>query len=430
MAQDSSDNNTKKEQVDPIETSQNNEQKPKVDTTSNADAQSDALAKLESDIKARQQAEAATDNKAPEAPILKARRDKTQSSPKQSQTTAKTKPVKSGPGWIASLGLLFSLVAVAAVAFFYWQSQLWLKNQAQMEQLKQQSLLTTQQTLNQQQAQVTDLLSKLSQQQSQQQESQQALLSMQNRIEQLGESQPNYWLAAEAGYLINLAERRLLVEQDIDTAMQLLVDANKRLTAMQDPSVFHIRQAISADIAGLRSSPQPNTDNVYLALSGLLAEVEQLRFAQVYIPDNQAKAAEQAQVSDDINDWQHNLLVSVERFFAHFITIKRQDTQVQPQLPSDQKWFVKANITTQLLMAQNAVLAHNQARFDDALSQLKIWLPQYFDHAKPKVVSFVTAVEQLQSEQVGLSLPQGLTSQPLVSKFVAEQLNLKENSND
>ena len=394
------------------------ESQPKPQQKSSAD---EALAKLEADLKAEQSKQESSKEAKAEKPA--------QAKVTQSQVPSNTPPKKSR-SWLAVFAFLFSLIAIAGAAFTWWQNQVWLQNQEQLNQIKQQSLLNTQQTLNQQQAQITDLLSKLSQQQNAQQSTEQSLALMQSRIKELGESQPNYWLAAEANYLVNLAERRLLVEQDVNTAIQLVVDANQRLAAMQDPSVFHIRTAISEDIAALKVLSQPNSDDLYLTISGLLNQVEQLPFAQVYIPDLKQQAQEAEQVSDNIDDWQHNLSVSVQRFFAHFITIRKQDTQVQPQLPAEQQWFVKANITTQLLMAQNAVLDKHQAQYLDAIDKVKQWSQEYFDPSKPEVVAFVNGLTNLAEQNVELKLPAGLATQALLANYVVEQLKLKEESND
>lgn len=377
-----------------------------------------ALAKLEADLKAEQ------DKKSTKPDTSTVSKKKANPTP-----TANTQVVKSR-SWLAVFAFLLSLGAIAAAGFVWWQNQLWLQNQEQLNQIKQQSLLNTQQSLNQQQAQITDLLSKLSQQQNTQQSTQQSIDLMQNRVKELGESQPNYWLAAEANYLINLAERRLLVEQDVNTAIQLLVDASQRLAAMQDPSVFHIRTAVSEDIAALRVVKQPNTDDIYLTLSGLLNQVKTLPFDQAHIPDLKQESEQTVEVSDNIDDWQHNLAVSAKRFFAHFITVRKQGTQVQPQLPADQQWYVRSNLTTQLLMAQNAVLDKNQQRYIDAINTISLWSQEYFDTKEPSVVAFVNGIEHLSKQNVELVLPSGLATQPLIANFVIEQLKLKEENND
>lgn len=417
MAQNKGEENISKDSAEQPSTSQVDEQ-PSVQAKT--DKAADALAQLEADLKAeKQQEKASKPANEPKQTVS----DKKQ----QSEQAVKAQPqVVKSKSWLAVFAFLLSLVALAAAGFIWWQNQLWLKNQEQVELLKQQSLLSTQQTLNQQQAQITDLLTRLSQQAAAQQTTQQSITAVQARVSELGESQPNYWLAAEANYLINLAERRLLIEQDADTAIQLLLDASMRLAAMQDPSVFHIRTAISEDIAALRVVKQPNSDDIYLSLSGLLSQTQQLPFAQVYIPDVAEQIAQAEQVNDNIDDWQSNLMVSVKRFFAHFITIRKQDTQVQPQLPADQQWFVRANINTELLMAQHAVLDKNQQRYLDAIKIIKQWAQQYFDKSKAEVVAFITTLDHLSEQNVELVLPKQLAAQALSANFVLEQLQLKQ----
>ena len=347
-----------------------------------------------------------------------------------SSRKAKSETQKKAKSWFAIFAFIFSLITAAFVGFFWWQSQMWLKNQEQVDQLKQQAVINTQQSLNDLQAKLTQLQLVTEQKQNQSQENtvkvNDSLGSLAARIKELGQSQPNYWLAAEAGYLINLAERRLLVEQDVNTAVQLMLDANQRLTAMQDPSVFHIRTAISEDVASLYTIKQPDSDSVYLALSGLMAEANTIKFAQVYIPKPNADKKQQNEISSDVNDFGSNVLTSFKRFFGNFITITQRDAQVQPQLPADQKWFVRANLTTQMLMAQNAILDKNQARYDDALKHIETWTTQYFDSHDDAVISFMMTLNSLKQQDIGLSLPSGLTAQPLIANYLQQQIALKE----
>lgn len=356
------------------------------------------------------------------------------SSTKQATPKANTDKVKKQTSWFSIFAFIFSVAASAFVGFFWWQSQLWLKNQEQVDQLKQQAVINTQQSLNQLQAKLNQLQLVVEQKQNQTQNNSakinDSLNSLAARIKELGQSQPNYWLAAEAGYLINLAERRLLVEQDVNTAIQLLLDANQRLTAMQDPSVFHIRAGISEDIASLYTVKQPDSDSIYLSISGLIKQTENIKFAQVYIPKPNTDTELQPEVSGEVDDWYNNLLTSLKRFFGNFITITQRDAEVQPQLPADQKWFVRANLTTQMLMAQNAILDKNQALYEDALKQVETWVMQYFDTDDAAVISFITTLNALKQKDIGLSLPTGLQAQPLISNYLQQQIMLKESAND
>jgi uroporphyrin-3 C-methyltransferase len=404
----------------------------------------ESLAKLESEIKASRDAEKAKpeNSKEPEeeAPSNKSSvksnnspdkiSNKSNTKTPSASSDAATPKNKRNRSWLAIFAFIFSLLTAAFVGFFWWQSQIWLQNQEKLDQLKQQAVINTQQSLNDLQAKLTQLQLVTEKKQTQAQDNtvkiNDSLGSLAARIKELGQSQPNYWLAAEAGYLINLAERRLLVEQDVNTAVQLLLDANQRLTAMQDPSVFHIRTAISEDVASLYTIKQPDSDSVYLAISGLIAEAKTIKFAQVYIPKPNINKEQQPEVSSEVNDWLTNILTSFKRFFGNFINITQRDAQVQPQLPVDQKWFVRANLTTQMLMAQNAILDKNQARYNDALKHIETWITQYFDNTDDAVISFMITLNTLQQQDIGLALPSGLNAQPLIANYLQQQLSLKE----
>jgi uroporphyrin-3 C-methyltransferase len=82
--------------------------------------------------------------------------DKTSSTNKDTAKTQTVK-VKRQTSWLSIFAFIFSIAASAFVGFFWWQSQLWLKNQEQVDQLKQQAVINTQQSLNQLQAKLNQL---------------------------------------------------------------------------------------------------------------------------------------------------------------------------------------------------------------------------------------------------------------------------------
>ena len=331
---------------------------------------------------------------------------------------------KSSFSYMALFAILLSLGTLATVGFIWWQGQMWLTTQQQVDALKDQQLKNQQQTVGQLRNQINQLQAKLTQQNTNMQRYQRSIAELTNRTKELGQSQPNQWLAAEALYLVNIAERRLLVEQDVETALQLLVGANSRLTAMNDPSVFPIRQAISEDVAALHAVQQPDSDSLYLALSGLISQVQTLAFSQYYLPERQQDAAEVI-VTDNLNDWQSNLKISLQRFMGNFVTISRNEHPVKPALPADQQWYVRANITQQLQMAQQAVLEQNKAIYADTVSQANEWMRQYLDIDDIAVIAAVQSLEAIQDRNVELQLPASLGSQAMLSNYVLTQKQLK-----
>lgn len=348
-------------------------------------------------------------------------------SPRSHDTKAQRQ--KSSFSWLAFFAFILSLLSIAGAAYVYWlfdqTKQSVTEQQRHTADIAKQSLLESKNTL----VDVQNTLSTLQRNQQSNNtfvmDTQRQLQSLNSRMKELGQSQPNTWLAAESLYLVNLAERRLLIENDVNTAIQLLVDANLRLDAMNDTSVFYLRTAISEDLAMLSNLAKPATDDAYLALSGLVSQLETLPLAHIYVPDP-AKAEPKPEVSNDASDWKDNLATSVKRFMGNFITVTRRETAVEPELPPKQRWYVRANIRQQLLIAQQATLDTNNARFVDAVSHAEKWLTQYFDTSKPSVVATINTLSELKRTNVSIEIPSGLGSQALLNKFVIEQIQLQQ----
>lgn len=386
----------------------------------------DALARLTEEIR--------TGSKKPETSAKKrdeennSAKGNNESTPKTQSSGAKDQAPAARPKATAPLSktavfaLLLSLVAIAGAGFIGWQAQMWLQTQTQVETLNQQAVNNNLNQINQLQTQLEQLSRRLNSQTSQQNNDQKSLKSLNQRIKELSQSQPNEWLATEALYLVNLAERKIVIEQDVDTALMLLANASNRLTAMNDPSVFPLRKVISEDIAQLHGTTRPDRDAIYLSLSGVLDQVNSLKFSHFYIPAP-SQATQADEVSSDINDWQQNLKISLRRFLDNFVTIKHRDANIEPQIPQQQQWFIRANISRQLLLAQQSVLNQNNALYGDALTRTIHWMQQYFDLNDPQVVATINTLSELQNRNVELDLPTTLASQAVLANFVNGQLN-------
>ena len=390
-----------------------------------AEAKADeALAKLAQELEATKASdnEQAPDTKKASNEVLKDTKSTPRKNVNDAKDGAKIKPVKSGRG-LAIFAFLLALIAIGGSGFLYWQAQLWLQNQQQVDNLKQQSFDASQQTINQLQSQLTQLQAQLSSAQRNQANYVQALADVQARTQELGETQPNQWLAAEALYLANLAERRLLIEKDITTAQQLLVAANVRLTAMNDANVFSLREAISKDIAALRAVTQPETEAVYLAISGVIDQLDKLEFKYTFTPVAEVVTTT-PEVSANSEDWLDNLKISLKRFMSNFFDVQHIDAKTGPQLPADQQWYVRSHVRTQLLQAQQAVLNGQQALYLDAVSKSQKWILEYFNNDSNLLIATDVTLSELLTKDVGLTLPAELQSQAVIAEYVRNELNL------
>lgn len=398
-------------------TSESSKESSKAAETPSKATQAKAKPKLES----KETTTSDSAKKAAKVQPTKQQNAPTHSTSNSNHSESKTKAARNT---LAIFAFLLSLISLAVLGFGVWQAKLWLDNQQQKDNLQQQSFQQTQLTISQLQNQIDDLQQKLQFNQSDNRQFNAALESLTKRTNELGQAQPNQWLAQEALYLINLAERRLIVEYDVNTAVALLASANTRLAAMNDPSVWPVLEAIAADVAQLKVLPSPDKDSIYLSLSGILAQVDSLPFAQVYIPTPEEVAVTK-QVSDDINDWQNNLMISLDRLLANFVTVTRREQPIQPRLSEQQQWFVRTTLRNQLVMTQQSVLDQDQTTFAANLKQAQQTIEQYLKADNAAVASTLATLTELNSRKVAVQLPAQLSSQSLLSNYVNEQRILK-----
>ena len=77
------------------------------------------------------------------------------------------------------------------------------------------------------------------------------------------------WLRAEAQYLLRLANQRVVMARDTDSALALLDSADGILRQLDDVSLHDVRAAVAAEQAALRAVPKVDVEGIYLRLSAL-----------------------------------------------------------------------------------------------------------------------------------------------------------------
>jgi uroporphyrin-3 C-methyltransferase len=100
------------------------------------------------------------------------------------------------------------------------------------------------------------------------------------------------WVRAEALYLLELAERRLELEDDVQTALAAMESADARLATIDDPAVREVRAKLSGEIAALRAVTPPDVGQVLSRIGRLEDSVPSLPV--VGMPVSQGRRTEPA----------------------------------------------------------------------------------------------------------------------------------------
>ncbi|MCF7355735.1 uroporphyrinogen-III C-methyltransferase [Vibrio sp. CK2-1] len=316
------------------------------------------------------------------------------------------------------LAVLLTGSVIAFEAYQYTQSQQTINQlKAQVNQLNShlnQQLETNQATIKKQ---ATTLQHKLETQAEQQGKS---IKSLQLAITDIKGRSPNDWLLAEADYLVKMAGRKLFLEHDVESATQLMISADQRIAALNDPSLVTLREAMTDDITQLKSLPVIDQEGLILKLISLQKEVDQLPLANALLPKEEKH--HQEVVSEDINDWQTNLMTSLKDFAGHFITFRTREGNTTPLLSPTQHFYLKENVKAKLETAIKGVYAENNDIYQTSLNVAQEWSSKFFNQQSIKVKEFEKEISQLQEKDITVDYPIKLKAQQPLTDLISERL--------
>lgn len=327
------------------------------------------------------------------------------------------KKIQGGKNTLAVLAMAIGLAASGGC--YYLQHQL--KQQQtlgkhlyeQILRLQENSQNTTQR-VDSRFNQTTQAISKT---ERQQQEIQEDLAKLTEKINAVTTNDSSVWSIAEANYLVKMAERKIWSDHDLTTAVTLLKGADEALADMEDPSILTLRQALSTDIFKLSSLTQVDYDGIILQLNQLANQVDNLRIQQ-NADDGAPMEASSQEVSASLLQWRENLVKSWHDFMDNFISIRRRDSSAQPLLAPDQEIYLRENIRSGLLIAAQAVSRHQQEIYKQSLESIATWVRAWYDNTDPTTRSFLDNLDELAQQQINMTLPDNLESQPLLNKLM------------
>ena len=74
------------------------------------------------------------------------------------------------------------------------------------------------------------------------------------------------WSLAEVEYLLRIANQRLQLQRDVNTAEQALVAADQRLHGLADPHFLSVREQLARDLEAVQAVPAVDIEGISLSL--------------------------------------------------------------------------------------------------------------------------------------------------------------------
>lgn len=240
--------------------------------------------------------------------------------------------------------------------------------------------------------------------------------NLQTQLQKLG-SMPKpdatVWLLSDADFLLTNALRKVVIDNDLDTAKSLLIEADNTLSQVNDPQILTVREAIKTDLNLLSNLNKVDQNNVMQRLAQLANLVDDMPM----LDNEQIEMADSGEVSDSIQDWQQNIEKSANSFLNHFIRISdKNKAQEKAFIAPNQEIYLRENIRLRLQIAILAVPRQQNELYKQSLEAVSTWVRSYFDVQNENVKNFLREVDDLIEQSIYIDAPNNLQSLNLLKQ--------------
>lgn len=216
------------------------------------------------------------------------------------------------------------------------------------------------------------------------------------------------WLLSDADFLLNNALRKVVLDNDIDTAKSLLVEADSVLSKLNLQGVSAVRNAIQADLTALNGVNKVDQNSLMQHLTVMANRLDDLPILE---SDSDTSLAKTGQVSDSIDDWQQNLEKSANSFLDNFIRVRdRNASEEKGFVAPNQEVYLRENIRLRLQIAILAIPRQQNELYKKSLEAVSTWIRSYFDTKDDAVKAFLKELDELSEQSIYIDAPEKLQS--------------------
>ncbi|HKE93304.1 MAG TPA: uroporphyrinogen-III C-methyltransferase [Povalibacter sp.] len=207
------------------------------------------------------------------------------------------------------------------------------------------------------------------------------------------------WSRAEAAFLMELAQRRLMLDRDVDTAIVALESADSRLASLRDPGVGEVRQQIAREVQALRLVRRPD-------VTGILAQLTNAEEQAALAPVRGIVAVERATPAGALPEGFLARAWAVARnAVAALITVRKIDSRGGSVVTIEEQLLRRQHLQLLLFSARAAVVRHDNTAYRSALAGARQWLSEFFDLADPGAAALAKQIAALEPINIDPSLP-------------------------
>ncbi|MFK5915266.1 MAG: uroporphyrinogen-III C-methyltransferase [Woeseiaceae bacterium] len=232
----------------------------------------------------------------------------------------------------------------------------------------------------------------------------------------------NDWLIAEAEYLIQLANYRILLEKDVVTAAVALKEADQRLAEVDDPALIKIREILKNDLQALNNVQTIDLAGLSVTISALSNNIENMPLNTPDPTTHKITKVQTTSASTEVKELK-DLPAAIWKDIKGLLVVRNHQKEIQPLLAPEQHFFLVQNLALLLEQTRLALLNGHSQIYQERLETTKKWIKLYFDNDHNITINMLNTLSELQKVNIDPALPDISSTYSAVKKY-RTQINL------
>lgn len=213
------------------------------------------------------------------------------------------------------------------------------------------------------------------------------------------------WKLAEVEYLLAIANHRVQLAADKNTALAALEAADERLLRLADPRLTEVRASLAAEIQALSAVEEVDITGIVLALTAIEARLDELPLLSDIVP---VQGLEDSSATETVSDSEKNWLKLLDTLWQdvkELVVVRKHDRPVEPLLPPDQRHYLIENMKLRLNVAKVAALRGDERSFHQQLKSFQDYLQAFFDPDHASTQSIAATIMKYQELKLVTKFP-------------------------
>jgi uroporphyrin-3 C-methyltransferase len=200
------------------------------------------------------------------------------------------------------------------------------------------------------------------------------------------------YVLAEAEYLLKLADQRLLIERNPETAVNLMRTAQALLGQLQDGRLLSVRERLAQDLQSLSAIQSVDILGIQAKLLALDPVLDDLQ-----LPVRRLAPETESEATVDVQQWLGGL--------SEFIRIREVNAPITPLVSASDAGRAREVLRLSLEQIKVALIREDQALFDAGLAQAKRLSMHFFDVTEGAGLKVITVLSALEGTQITREIP-------------------------